>query len=173
MPIASRVRWAGPTRSQASVVALFALGRHVHSPPGAVVGRTPAGAFVDVDEHSHAREIPGMLIWREYGPLVFLNARELASKLKDVVASRAGIRVIVIAATAAAGIDTTGANALVAAASSLRTQGMELWIANPRERGWRLLVEVAKAAKASLPPRFDSLQEVVDHYQQAYSATAE
>lgn len=155
-----------------TVVALFALGRHVHSPPSAVVGRTPAGAFVDLDEHAHAREIPGMLIWREYGPLVFLNARELAGKLKDVVASRTDIRVIVIDATAAAGMDTTGANALVAAASSLRTQGMELWIANPRERGWRLLVDVAKAANVPLLPRFDSLQEAVDCYARTHSSAS-
>jgi len=153
-----------------TVVALFVLGRHVHSPPSAVVGRTPAGAFVDVDEHAHAREIPGMLIWRQYGPLVFLNARELAGKLKDLVASRAGVRVIVIDATAAAGIDTTGANALVTTARSLRAQGIELWLANPRARGWRLLVEVTKAANAPLPPRFDSLQEAVDHYERTCSA---
>jgi len=156
-----------------ALVALFALGRHVHSPPCAVVGRTPAGAFVDVDDHSQAREIPGMLIWREYGPLVFLNARELASKLKDHAASRGDIRVIVIDATASAGIDTTGANALVATARSLRAQGIELWLVNPRERGWRLLVEVAKAANAPLPPKFDSLQEAVDHYERTHSAAAE
>lgn len=156
-----------------TVVALFALGRHVHSPPCAVVGRTPAGAFVDLDDHSQAREIPGMLIWREYGPLVFLNARELGGKLKDLAASRGDIRVIVIDATAAAGIDTTGAKAFVAAAGSLRAQGMELWIVNPRERGWRLLVEVTKAANAPLPPKFDSLQEAVDHYERTHCATAE
>jgi MFS superfamily sulfate permease-like transporter len=156
-----------------TVVALFALGRHVHSPPSAVVGRTPAGAFVDVDEHSEAREIPGMLIWREYGPLVFLNARELTGKLNEVAASRADTRVIVIDATAAAGIDSTGAKAFVAAAGSLRAQGMELWIVNPRERGWRLVVEVTKAANAPLPPKFDSLQEAVDHYERTHSAAAE
>jgi MFS superfamily sulfate permease-like transporter len=153
-----------------TVLALFALGRHVRSPPCAVVGRTPTGAFVDVDEHSQAREIPGMLIWRQYGPLVYLNARELAGKLKGLAASRGDIRVVVIDATAAAGIDTTAANAFLAAAKSLRAQGIELWLVNPRERGWLLVVEVTKAANAPLPPKFDSLQEAVDHYERTHSA---
>jgi MFS superfamily sulfate permease-like transporter len=154
-----------------TVLALFALGRHVRSPPCAVVGRTPTGAFVDVDEHSQAREIPGMLIWRQYGPLVYLNARELAGKLKGLAASRGDIRVVVIDATAAAGIDTTAANAFLAAAKSLRAQGIELWLVNPRERGWLLVVEVTKAANAPLPPKFDSLQEAVDHYERMHSAS--
>jgi len=155
-----------------TIVALFALGRHVHAPPSSVVGRTPAGAFVDVDEHPLAREIPGMLIWREYGPLVFLNARELAGRLNELLASRAQIRVIVLDATAAAGIDTTGAYALVATARSLRTQGMELWIVNPRERGWQLLVKVTKDANAPIPLKFDSVQEAVDHHERTHSTTA-
>jgi MFS superfamily sulfate permease-like transporter len=36
-------------------LALFKLAHDIHSPAVAVVGRTPSGAFVDVDQHSGAR----------------------------------------------------------------------------------------------------------------------
>jgi hypothetical protein len=44
---------------------------------------------------------------------------------------------------------------------------------NPRERGWLLVVQVTKAMNAPLPPKFDSLQEAVDHYERTHSAARE
>ena len=43
-------------------LALFKLAHDIHSPAVAVVGRTPSGAFVDIDQHPDAAEVPGMLI---------------------------------------------------------------------------------------------------------------
>ena len=45
-------------------LALFKLAHDIHNPTIAVVGRTPSGAFIDVDQHSGAAEVPGMLILR-------------------------------------------------------------------------------------------------------------
>ncbi|MDH3638811.1 MAG: SulP family inorganic anion transporter, partial [Gammaproteobacteria bacterium] len=70
------------------VLALIMLADHICRPPTAVVGRTPTGAFLDVDDHDDAQEIPGMLIWRQYAPLVFLNARRLSNELLALVQQR-------------------------------------------------------------------------------------
>ncbi len=148
------------------VLALFKLAHHIHSPTTAVVGRTPSGAFVDVDEHEDAREIPGMLIWRQYAPLVFLNARVLSTKLRTLALGREGIRVVVLDATASSGIDSTAATAFIAARDDLAAAGIALWVVNVREAGWELVVAALGAAGGAIPPVFESLADAVARFEQ-------
>lgn len=143
------------------LLALLRLGYAVHSPTTAVVGRTPSGAFVDVDEHEGAREIPGLLIWRQYGPLVFLNARRLSNELRRMAGERDDIDLVVIDATAAAGIDSTAAEALLAARNDLQERGIDLWVVNPRRKGWALVVRMIESKGATPPPTFESLDAAV------------
>ncbi len=67
------------------VLALFMLAHDIHDPVVAAVGRTPSGAFVDLDQRGKAAEIPGMLIVRCYAPIVFLDARVLTARGKSLV----------------------------------------------------------------------------------------
>ncbi|MFV2034751.1 MAG: SulP family inorganic anion transporter, partial [Halocynthiibacter sp.] len=152
------------------VLALFRLAAHIHTPITAAVGRTPSGDFVDIDEHPDAREIPGMLIWRQYGPLAFLNARVLSDKLHAAALGREGIRVVVLDATASAGIDSTAANALITAADDLGAAGIDLWVVNPRQKGWNTVVAVLQAAKAAIPPVFASLADAAARFEQTSAA---
>ncbi|MEE8511085.1 MAG: SulP family inorganic anion transporter [Acidiferrobacterales bacterium] len=148
------------------VLALFKLAHHVHSPTTAVVGRTPSGAFVDVGEHEDAREIPGMLIWRQYAPLVFLNARVLSNELRRLALGREGLRVVVLDATASSGIDSTAATAFIAARDDLAAAGIALWVVNVRETAWELVVAALKAAGGAIPPVFESLADAVARFEQ-------
>ena len=152
------------------VLALFKLAHSIHSPATAIIARTPSGVFVDIDEHPEAKEIPGMLIWRQYGPLVFLNARVLSNKLRSVVLGRKDIQLVVFDATASAGIDSTAANALITARDDLSSEGIELWVVNPRQTGWNMVVAVLEAANAAIPPVFESLADAVARFEQV-SAT--
>lgn len=149
------------------VLALFTLAYHIHKPTTAIVGRIPSGAFVDVDEHPAARQIPGMLIWRQYAPLVFLNARGLANQLRGLAQGREDLRVVVVDATASSGIDSSAAHALVAARKDLGAANIDVWVVNPRRKGWTLLVAELEATGAPLPPVFDSLSDAVIHFEQA------
>ena len=115
-------------------LALFKLAHYIHSPAVAVVGRTPSGAFVDVDQHESATEVPGMLILRQYAPLVFLNARVLSNQMKRLALEREGLRVVVMDATASSGIDSTAADAFRVARDELAAAGIELWLVNVRGR---------------------------------------
>ncbi len=152
------------------VLALFKLGQVIHSPVTAVVGRTPGGAFVDIDEHPEAEEVPGVLIWRQYGPLVFLNARILANQLRDIATRRKDTKVIVFDATTAAGVDTTAAEALLGVFKNLKAEGIEFCIVNPRQKGWDMAVASLKAAELAIPDRFDSLSDAVAKFQQDVAA---
>jgi SulP family sulfate permease len=146
-------------------LALFKLAHDIHSPAVAVVGRTPSGAFVDVDQHSGAAEVPGMLILRQYAPLVFLNARVLSNEMKRLALGREGLRVVVLDATASSGIDSTAAEAFRAAREELAGAGIELWVVNVREKGWKVVVAALDAAGATIPPTFESLAEAVSRFE--------
>jgi MFS superfamily sulfate permease-like transporter len=146
-------------------LALFKLAHDIHSPAVAVVGRTPSGAFVDVDQHSGAAEVPGMLILRQYAPLVFLNARVLSNEMKRLALGREGLRVVVLDATASSGIDSTAAEAFRAAREELAGAGIELWVVNVREKGWKMVVAALDAAGATIPPTFESLAEAVSRFE--------
>ena len=143
------------------VLALFKLAHGIHDPVVAAVGRTPSGAFVDLDNGVGATEIRGMLILRCYAPLVFLNARVLTRRMKALALAREGLRVVVIDATASSGIDSTAADAFRIARDELAAAGIALWVVNVREDGWRLVAAALEAAGAPVPPRFESLAEAV------------
>jgi SulP family sulfate permease len=146
------------------VLALFNLAHHVHNPATTVVGRTPSGVFVDINEHPDAEEIPGLIIWRHYAPLVFLNARVLSNKIRALAGSRGDLRVVVLDASASQGIDSSAANALTAVRDDLAADGIEVWVVNPRQTGWSLVVSVLQARGATVPPVFETLADAVAEF---------
>jgi SulP family sulfate permease len=153
------------------ILALFALAGAVHSPTTAMVGRTSAGAFVDLDDRPEAEEVVGMLIWRMYGPAVFLNARALSNKLREAAATRPDLKVVVLDATAVAGVDTSAAHGLLAVRDELAARDIQLWIVNIRRKGWTLIETMMKEAGKAVPSVFDSLAEAVDHFERAPANT--
>jgi len=153
------------------ILALIVLADHTRRPQTAVVGRKPTGAYVDCDDHADAEEIAGMLIWRVYAPLVFLNARNLLIQLRALVKEREDVRVVVLDATAAEGVDTSAISAFAAAQDDLASAGVALWIVNVREAGWKRIVAKFTAAGKPIPPRFDSLSEAVARFE-SVDATA-
>jgi len=148
------------------VMALFSLAHHIHDPTTAVVGRTQSGGFVDIDDHPEAEEIPGMLIWHQYAPLVFLNARVLSNKLRRLVLGRKDIRVVLLDATASSGIDSSAAAAFIAMTNDLAAKGIALWVANVRGESWDLIVAALKESGTEIPPSFDSVNDAVAHFEE-------
>ena len=146
------------------------LADHIRRPTTAIVGRKPSGAYVDIDDHDDAVEIAGMLIWRSYAPLVFLNSRNLSMQLRALVGQRKDIRVFVLDATAASGIDTTAIGAFGAAQDDLAAAGVALWIVNVREANWKRVVAKFTAAGKPIPPRFDSLDDAVAQFESSGGA---
>jgi MFS superfamily sulfate permease-like transporter len=152
------------------VLSLMVLADHIRRPTTAIVGRKPSGAYVDIDEHDDAVEIAGMLIWRSYAPLVFLNSRNLSMQLRALVGQRKDTRVVVLDATAASGVDTSAISAFTAAQDDLAAAGVALWIVNVREVAWERIVAKFTVAGKPLPPRFDSLDDAVAQFESSDTA---
>jgi len=130
----------------------------------------PSGIFVPLDDHKDASEIPGMLIWRQYAPLVFLNARRLSNELRAHVEERDNIRVVVLDAAATSVLDATATSAFLAARDEFAEKGIALWVANVRETNWNHTVSALSNAGAPIPPHFESLADAVAQFEQV-SAT--
>jgi MFS superfamily sulfate permease-like transporter len=107
-----------------------------------------------------------MLIWRQYAPLVFLNARNLSTQLRVLVQQRKDIRVVVLDATAASGIDTSAISAFTTAQDDLATAGVALWVVNVREVAWHRIVAKLEIAGKPIPPRLDSLADAVARFEE-------
>ncbi len=149
------------------LLSLVALVDHIHRPPTAVVGRTPAGAFVDLGEGEEAEEIPGMRIWRQYAPLVFLNARRLADELRALALERPDTNVVLLDGSASSGLDSTATTAFLAARDELAAEGIELWVASVWEASWKRIAAMFEQAGTPIPRRFGSLQEAVEAFEKS------
>jgi MFS superfamily sulfate permease-like transporter len=155
------------------ILALAVLADHIRRPPTSVVGRMPSGIFVPLEDHKDASEIPGMLIWRQYAPLVFLNARRLSNELRARAAERDNIRVVLFDAAATSGVDATATSAFVAARNDFAAKGIALWVANVHQTSWSRIVAALSNAGTPVPPHFDSLADAVDRYQKLGPDAAE
>ena len=146
------------------VFSLVLLVQHIGDPPSRVLGRTPSGAWRDVERHPEAATVEGAIVWRQEAPLVFLNARRLSDRLRGLATE--GVEVVVFDASAITGVDSTGLAAFRAAADSLATVGIDLWIVNPLVRS----LEKARTRSAllglDLPPLFDSIDEAIAAFEQ-------
>ncbi len=154
-------------------LALVVIAEHICRPPTAAVGRTPTGAFLDVDDHDDAQEIPGMLIWRQYAPLVFLNSRNLSNQLRALVQDRKNIRTIVLDSSAVSGVDSTAISAFTAARDDLAAAGIALWVVNIRDVAWNRITAALANAGAPIPQRFDSLADAVASFEQSAAEVVE
>ena len=147
------------------MLALFIVGNYIRRPRTSRVGRLPSGAFVDLEDHEEAEEIPGMLISRQYAPVVFLNARNPSNRLRETVLARDDLRVVVIDATASSGLDSTATAAFLTVRDDLREAGVALWVVNIQEDTWRRIVTTLEARGLPLLTRFDSLEEAVGEFE--------
>ena len=146
------------------VLALVVLAEHIRSPPTAIIGRTTSGHFAPIREEDHAEEIPGLMIWRHYAPLVFINARKLANELEGHLAHRPDTRVVVIDASATSIVNSTATTAFLAAQRDLEARGIEVWIANVNQTSWQRVVASLGSQGIEVPRTFNSLKEATDSF---------
>src|SRR5262249_30069773 len=95
-------------------------------------GHTRALAFSrDGQTFVHWRQtIPGLVVYRFYGPLVFANVRFFIERLEQFIAREAHpVREIIVDARAITVIDLTAAEQLQTFIQRLRERGIELVIA--------------------------------------------
>lgn len=106
-----------------------------------------------------------MRIWRQYAPLVYVNARSLVGELRRVALERPGTHVVLIDAEATSGVDSTGTAAFLAARDDLEAKGIELWVAALRETSWKRVVAELELVHAPIPRVFSSVAEAVTAFE--------
>ena len=147
------------------VLGLILVAEHISRPPTSVVGTTEGGDFMPVDGTDEISEIPGLMIWRQYSPLVFLNARRLANAVQTQLDQRSDIRVVVFDGSATSGVDSTGLAEFAKLQDSLAKQDIELWAANVRDLPWSRVVASQELTGQPTPPRLMSLGDAVKAFE--------
>jgi SulP family sulfate permease len=119
-------------------LSLLHLLSQIVRPQDALLGRVPGSATLhDVGDDEAAQTIPGLVVYRFYGPLVFANIRFFVERLEHFLAQETvPVRQVILDARAIPEIDVT-------AAEQLRT-----FVTHLGERGITFVV-----AKAHLPLR--------------------
>ncbi|MGI9479887.1 MAG: SulP family inorganic anion transporter [Hyphomicrobiaceae bacterium] len=152
------------------LLSLVVLADHISRPPSAVLQRTADNRFIAAGTVENASEIEGLLLWRFYGPLVFLNARRLSETVRQLLDQHEDTKVVLVDASAISGIDSTGTTAFRKLAEDLADQGVEMWVANLRQTPWeRVAATLALSDTPQIVKRFGTLEDAVSSYDKRQS----
>ena len=108
------------------VLALVVLIRRVSRPETAVLGRLPGtDTYRDIRVHPEAETLPGLVIFRFDGPIIFANVGSFAGEVRRLVAEASEpVRAILVPAHQINDIDSTGADQIGKLAGELEAKGI-------------------------------------------------
>jgi SulP family sulfate permease len=150
------------------VLSLLKVLSQVLRPQDALLGRLPGTqALHDLGDDEAAQTIPGLVVYRFYGPLVFANARFFIERLEHFIARETHpVQRVIIDARAISEIDVSAAEQLSTFVKRLHERGISLVIAKAhlplREAITRLGLRDAFGAEIYVP----KLSEAVMAYEQ-------
>jgi SulP family sulfate permease len=112
-------------------LSLLHLLSQIARPQDALLGRVPGSPTLhDVGDDEAAQTIPGLVVYRFYGPLVFANIRFFIERLKHFLSQeKAPVRQVLLDARAIPEIDVTAAEQLRAFIDQLRERGIDFVVA--------------------------------------------
>jgi sulfate permease, SulP family len=150
------------------VLSLLKVLSQVVRPQDALLGRVPGTqALHDVGDDETAQTIPGLVVYRFYGPLVFANVRFFIERLEHFIGREAHpVQQVIVDARAILEIDVTAAEQLQSFVKRLRERGIRVVIAKAhlpfREAARRLGLQDALSEGNYFP----KLSEAVTAYEQ-------
>jgi SulP family sulfate permease len=150
------------------VLSLLKVLSQIVRPQDALLGRLPGRqALHDVGDDEAAETIPGLVVYRFYGPLVFANVRFLIERVEHFIARETHpVTHVIVDARAIPEIDVTAAEQLHAFVKRLRERGITLVIAEAhlplREAASHLGLHDALAVENFFP----KLSEAVKAFEQ-------
>lgn len=101
-------------------------------PAYAVIGKTASHVYQDISLHPEAKTIPGLLIFRFEGPLIFSNAAYFESELRRLVAN-GDVRCVLLDAEGVNHVDSTAASHLAELLGHLRRRNIGFCLARVRD----------------------------------------
>lgn len=116
-------------------LALAQFVKRAWSPHDAVLGRVDGvKGYHDVTRYPHARQVPGLLLYRWDAPLFFANAEVFEERLlKAIAAAPVPVRRVVVAAEPMTDVDTSAAEMLERLHGELADAGVELEFAEMKD----------------------------------------
>ena len=104
-------------------------------PHSAVLGRVEGiRGYHDISRYPHARQLPGLVLFRWDAPLFFANAEFFKERALDAVAKApTPVRWLVVAAEPVTSVDVTAADVLSELNESLRVMGVKLAFAELKD----------------------------------------
>jgi SulP family sulfate permease len=109
---------------------LHVLGQ-VARPHDALLGRLPGSpVWHDVGDEETAQTLPGLVVYRFYGPLLFANVRFFIERLEHLIARESHpVRQVILDARAIPDVDVTAAEELHALVARLHERGIRVSVA--------------------------------------------
>jgi SulP family sulfate permease len=113
-----------------SLVLLIARTSRPHIAALAPVGDRPDRPWVDAARHPDYPVLPGLLVVRVEGPLLFANADHVRERIRELAAATPDLRLVVLDGRATPSVDVTAAEMLVQLRQDIQHLGGELVMAD-------------------------------------------
>jgi SulP family sulfate permease len=113
------------------VLSLLGVLVEIVRPQDALLGRMAGSTTLhDVGDDDAAETIPGLVVYRFYGPLIFANVRFFIERVEGFISQeKAPVRQVILDARAIPNIDITAAEQLGEFVARLRERGIEFVVA--------------------------------------------
>ena len=141
-----------------SLALLIARTSRLHLAPLAPVGDGPARPWVDTDRNPDHATLPGVLVVRVEGPLMFANADYVRTSVRALAHQTPDLRLVVLDGQSTPSIDVTAAGMLVQLREDVRRLGAELVLADDIGQVRDVL---STAEPTGEPPMFPSIEAAI------------
>jgi SulP family sulfate permease len=152
------------------VLSLLKVLSQIARPQDALLGRAPGAlAMHDVGDDESAQTIPGLVVYRFYGPLIFANVRFFIERLERFIARETHpVRQVILDARAIPDVDVTAAEQLAVFFQRLRERGIKVVIAKAHLPLRETLAGLGLKEALSEAVYFPRLSEAVSAYEQEH-----
>ncbi|MDS4014590.1 MAG: SulP family inorganic anion transporter [Candidatus Accumulibacter sp.] len=133
--------------------------------------RVSDGRFHDCRDDEETREIPGLLVYRLYAPLVFANARHVVTRIRTLVEeAEVPVKWLVIDAQAIHDMDVTAAQRFAELHRELADEGVDVKIADAPRPFLEELAKVGLSEEIGRTEFFVSVKKAAEAFERRYGA---
>lgn len=149
------------------LMSLIAVLVQISRPRDAVLRRLiNDGKFHDCLEEDEAEDVPGVMVYRLYAPLIFANARYVVERIRQLVeAAGPELEWLIIDAQAITDMDVTAAQRFAELHRELRDQGIQIKIADAPRPFREELAKVGLSDALGDQQFFVSVKKAVDAFE--------
>ncbi|MEI7843497.1 MAG: SulP family inorganic anion transporter [Gallionellaceae bacterium] len=152
------------------LLSLIAVLVEISRPRDAVLKRLiKDGKFHDCLEEDEAEDVPGVIVYRLYAPLIFANARYVVKRIRELVEQTSNVKWLIIDAQAITDMDVTAAQRFAELHREMLGQGVEIKIADAPRPFREELAKVGLSEALGSQQFFVSVKKAVEAFEQQQS----